>query len=456
MKNKLRKIGICVSLAVCTILPQGIHAQDFAGNEDYYNNFCSGALSSSSDIQTCKDFKEYYRQKTNDMQSQIGNINSDLNAIKGDMDRLTKTINEQQILIDGYATRIAENDKLIGKIKEEVDKLTVQMEKTQKDIDIRDDLIKSRMRNEQPSVGTNVYMDFIMGASDLIDLIRIVEGVERITENDQEQIAALEEDRAKLERDKGEQERLKTEEEEKRNENETAKRSAELAKSNQEELLATFHQKEAELLEQKRAVQVDMDSIRENMANINLGVDGVSGNSNWMMPVGGYLSAGTWAYPGGGTHLGMDIAGPIGSAIVAPINGIVLYANNPVGSNSGYLGNWSGHPAGGGNTVLMVGIVNGTTYAVSFCHMAQENFYARGGMTVEQGQTIGTRGNSGNSSGAHTHVEVFNLGTIGLQGAIQLFHATGADFAFGTGWNLSSICSVRGTPCRERPEEIFS
>lgn len=456
MKNKIRKIGICASLAICTILPQGIHAYDFAGNEDYYNNFCSGALSSSSDIQTCKDFKEYYRQKTSDMQSQISGINSDLEAIKSDMNRLTETINSQQKLIDDYSARITENEALIAKIDGEVKKLDTQMAKTQKDIDVRDDLIKNRMRNEQPNVGTNMYMDFIMGASDLIDLIRIVEGVEKITESDQEQIAALEEDRAKLERDKSEQERLKSEQEDKKNENETARRSAETAKASQEELLAVFHQKEAELLEQKRAVQVDMDSIRDNMANINLGVDGVSGNSNWMMPVSGYLSAGTWSYPGGGTHLGMDIAGPVGTTIVSPINGIVLYANNPVGTYSGYLGNWSGHPAGGGNTVLIIGEVNGVTYAVSFCHMAQENFYASAGMTVDQGQAIGGRGNSGNSSGPHTHIEVLNLGTIGLQAAIQLFYATGADFSFGTGWNLSSICSNRGTPCRERPEQIFS
>lgn len=452
----IRKVGICVLLLICTMFPQSVFAYDFEGNEDYYNNFCSGALSSSADIQTCKEFKEYYRQKTSEMQSQIGAINNDLEAIKSDMDSLTATINTQQTLIDEYNGRIEENDKLIDKIQGEVVKLEAQMAETQKDIDARDDLIKSRMRSEQASVGTNMYMDFIMGASDLIDLIRIVEGVERITISDQEQIEALEEDRAKLERDKSEQERLKSEEEERRNENELAKQSAEAAKKTQEELLAAYHQKEAELMEQKRAVQVDIETLRNNMASINLGVDGISGNSNWLMPVSGYISAGTWAYPGGGTHLGLDVAGPIGTPIYAPINGIILYANNPVGSNSGYLGNWSGHPVGGGNTVLMVGEVNGITYAVSFCHMAQENFYARGGMTVDQGQAIGARGHSGNSSGPHTHIEVLNLGTIGLQGAISLFHATGADFSFGTGWNTSSICSVRGTPCRERPEEIFS
>ncbi len=454
--RKLKKIGICAALIACAMMPQSVRAVNFAENEDYYRNFCSGALTSSADIQVCKEFKEYYRQKTDAMQSQINNINSDLNSIKSDMDSLTATINTQQQLIDEYTDKIAENDQLIEKIQAEVTKLEEQVAETQKDIDARDELIRNRMRSEQASVGTNMYVDFIMGASDLIDLIRIIEGMERITISDQEQIEALEEDRSKLERDKSEQERLRTEQEDRRRENEIARQSAEVAKKNQEDLLAAYHQKEAELLEQKRAVQVDIDTLKDNMANINLGVDGVTGNSHWMMPVAGYIFAGTWAYPDGGLHLGLDIAGPIGTTIVSPINGIVLYANNPVGTNTGYLGNWSGYPAGGGNTVLIVGEVNGITYAVSFAHMAQENFYARGGMTVDQGQPVGARGNSGNSSGPHTHIEVFNLGTIGLQGAISLFYATGADFAFGTGWNMSSICSVRGTPCRERPEQVFS
>lgn len=456
MKNKLRKVGICAALAVCSILPINVHATDFAGNEDYYNNFCSGSLTTAGDIQVCKEFKEYYREKTKDMQSKISTINGDLDAIKSDMNTLTETINSQQVIIDGYVSQIAENDKMIDKIKDEVVKLDEQIAKTQEDIDTRDEQIKSRMRSEQSNVGTNVYMDFIMGATDLMDLISIVEGVERITENDQDQIEALEQDRAKIELEKSEQVRLEKEQEDKKQENEIAKQSAEIAKSNQEDLLASYHQKEAELMEQKRSVQVDVDTLKNNMANINLGVNGVLGNSDFLWPlVDGYTSAGTWAYPGGGTHLGLDSAGPVGSTIMSPINGVVLYANNPVGTYSGFLGNWSGHPAGGGNTVLLAGEVNGVTYAVSFAHMAQENFYARGGMTVDQGQALGGRGHSGNSSGPHTHIEVFNLGTIGLQEAIALFYRTGADFSFGTGWNLSSICSSRGTPCRERPEDIF-
>ena len=163
--RKLKKIGICAALIACAMVPQSVRAVNFAENEDYYRNFCSGALTSSADIQVCKEFKEYYRQKTDAMQSQINNINSDLNSIKSDMDSLTATINTQQQLIDEYTDKIAENDQLIEKIQAEVTKLEEQVAETQKDIDARDELIRNRMRSEQASVGTNMYVDFIIGAN---------------------------------------------------------------------------------------------------------------------------------------------------------------------------------------------------------------------------------------------------------------------------------------------------
>ena len=181
--------------------------------------------------------------------------------------------------------------------------------------------------------------------------------------------------------------------------------------------------------------------------------------SGFTAPIhGGGKSAGTWAYPGGGLHLGLDWAVPIGTPLYAPANGVIIYASNPVASSSGYLGNWSGHPAGGGNTIEMLCNVNGTLYAVSFAHLAQEGFAVRAGQQVSQGQVLARTGNSGNSSGPHCHIEVINLGSMSVNDAVARFSQT-ADFAWGTGWNSTATsCEATGgaTPCRERPERFFS
>ena len=76
------------------------------------------------------------------------------------------------------------------------------------------------MVSEQVSIGTNAYVEFIMGAKDLLDMVRIVDGIARITENDQDEIKALEEDKAKLDQQKNEQERLKEDQEQTKRENE--------------------------------------------------------------------------------------------------------------------------------------------------------------------------------------------------------------------------------------------
>lgn len=102
--------------------------------------------------------------------------------------------------------------------------------------------------------------------------------------------------------------------------------------------------------------------------------------------------------------------------------------------------------------------VNGTLYAISFAHLAREGMTVSAGQTVSQGQVIAATGNSGNSSGPHCHIEVYNLGNMSVEQAVQRF-ASSADFAWGTGWNSTATsCEATGgsTPCRERPEKFFS
>lgn len=173
-------------------------------------------------------------------------------------------------------------------------------------------------------------------------------------------------------------------------------------------------------------------------------------SGDWLLPVNGYKSAGTWAYGGGGMHLGLDMAAPMMTPVRAPANGIILYADNPVDSNCGYLGNWCGWPLGGGNTVAMLCPVQGKVYAVTFCHLST-SILVSPGQHIKQSDIIALSGNSGNSTGPHTHIEVFAL-NCSLEEAASYFSA-GADFSFGCGWSVPGSCSALG--CRIRPESVF-
>jgi hypothetical protein len=90
----------------------------------------------------------------------------------------------------------------------------------------------------------------------------------------------------------------------------------------------------------------------------------------------------------GKTHLGIDIAGPIGTPILAATDGVVKDA----GPASGF-GQWVRLEHADG-TITVYGHVD--TYSV------------RAGQRVQAGQQIARMGNRGQSTGPHLHFEVWN------------------------------------------------
>lgn len=169
-----------------------------------------------------------------------------------------------------------------------------------------------------------------------------------------------------------------------------------------------------------------------------------------LWPARGRLSAGTWAYPGGGVHLGADLALPMHTPLKAPASGIVLYADAPVQESIGYPGNWSGYPAGAGNSVLMLCQAADRVYAISFFHLSG-SIRVAAGATVEQNDIIALSGSSGNSTGPHVHIELIELAQSMEQAAA--WFARTRDFSFGCGWQNPQALSPYGR--RVRPELVF-
>ncbi|GHJ61072.1 hypothetical protein NOK12_35900 [Nocardioides sp. OK12] len=108
----------------------------------------------------------------------------------------------------------------------------------------------------------------------------------------------------------------------------------------------------------------------------------------WQLPVAGYrLTAefgdyGLWA----SYHTGLDFAAPAGTPIQAVANGTI--------TSAGYDGSY------GNKTVLT--LEDGTE--IWYAHQTSINVSV--GESVTAGETIGTVGSTGNSTGAHLHLEV--------------------------------------------------
>lgn len=122
----------------------------------------------------------------------------------------------------------------------------------------------------------------------------------------------------------------------------------------------------------------------------NTGVT-AQGNHTPGWPVQGRVSSGYGQVRPGirdasGYHGGVDIAVPVGTPVVAPIGGTVLWAK------------WAGTY---GNAML-VQMDDGHSMLVA--HLS--GFRARPGQRVNAGQTIALSGNTGNSTGPHVHWEI--------------------------------------------------
>lgn len=112
----------------------------------------------------------------------------------------------------------------------------------------------------------------------------------------------------------------------------------------------------------------------------------VMGSGALAWPVSGYISQ----YFAVGGHTGIDIAGSIGSPIMAAADGTVTFA----GWNGGY-----------GNSIV---INHGNGLSTRYAHCSK--LMVSAGQSVSRGQTIALRGSTGNSTGPHLHFEVLSGG----------------------------------------------
>jgi murein DD-endopeptidase MepM/ murein hydrolase activator NlpD len=122
------------------------------------------------------------------------------------------------------------------------------------------------------------------------------------------------------------------------------------------------------------------------------------GNGPWVWPTTGTItgdygcSSFTWYPPGYGCanfHDGIDIANGIGTPVRAPTSGVVAYVGWGEGSDPAFM--------------VVLGHAGGLQS--DYGHLLPR-YVVRAGQAVRKGQLIGYMGNTGFSTGSHTHFQV--------------------------------------------------
>lgn len=457
-----------------------LQAESFEGRESEMNAKCAVIKDRETQAE-CGRYKEYLEQKSDNLDKEISDIKGQIASVKGDMEKVSKLIEDNNAKIAAYEEEITNIQVSIEQTQVSIADLNAQIKEKEADINERDVQMRARLLEMQAYTGSNYYIDFLMGSTSFSDLLRRAEIVGELNAYENDMIKTLSSERAQLDEDrqivKEQQELLIVQQKDV----EASKAKIEALNEVKKDLLSDYRQQEADLTAQKREAQmaqanlptVDLslaeafDEPQETPSKPNTSSDngagsndqgsssgGTSQSSGFISPLqsGWHYEAGTWQYPGGGGHMGMDFStgATTGIPVVAPANGIIIHTYS--GCGEGMLGNWCGIPAGGGNNVLLLTRVGGVVYAMPFYHLSSVAVSV--GQQVSQGQVIGYSGNSGNSSGPHCHVEIIRVGNMTMSAALEQFNSTG-DLTFGTGWNADAPNACGSAPCRERPENYW-
>ena len=380
-----------------------------------------------NDLEKAQQLATSYREKADELNDGIAS--------------LTKEISELTVKRDELIVRIDENQALVDKLNKRV---------------------LTRMADSQGTMHFNSFLDFLLGSEGFSDMSRRIYGIQAINSKEKAQreelidiITQLESDKAELDESKSQLDQKKDELVDKQAEYLVMQRYYnEIA-----EETATLIEDYRNRLEEETQ---NYNDLRDRLSEED--VVGLPSSYGFSSPVpGAKISASVWHYPasfGGGVHLGVDYAVKIGTTIYAPANGLIIISDDNC-PTYGYLGNSCGGKGGGvsygGNQIYMICSVNNVVYAITFSHLYSGSLTSTG--VVMAGDPIARVGSSGNSTGAHCHIELYWLGEGSMDDIYNDYLKRNYSLSFNCNWGnaaLSNTCDRKGSPpCRLDPSKYF-
>lgn len=458
---KFLKNILIIALLVITV-NLSVLANDYEDNRDWYETVCydTDLSTKPGNKEKCEGYRDYLESAAKDLEAELKQQKLTIAQIRAN---IVKYLDEIEIIkaeIPKLQARITQIKNNLVKIENNIIKLDLEIEELETEIETLEDDIFNVMVTMQSATYFDVFLDFLMASSDFVDLMTKMsiindfndynkglidirnEKLELVVEKVNEQI---------VQRDLA----LKN-----KQDLEVQEKALLIKQENYSNIVMVYRVEEAEVTKLMTIYNADISALRQKINQINFGQ--IPSSNGWTRPIrGGYISAGAFYYPaafGGGIHLGADYTGTgVGSNIFAVANGVVLFSSNACATVGGYP-NSCGYPGayGGGNQIYLIVSVKGKTYGITYAHLKKDTVL-KTGTVVYAGDKIGEMGSSGNSTGAHVHVEIHYLGTMSIESFVRSWRG---DFSFGTSWGSTALnyrCALNGNkaPCRIAPQTIL-
>lgn len=346
--------------------------------------------------------KAEIKEEINDLEAESAQLEKEISALKGQVNAQEKIknnyvaqINNLQSQINAYLSKINELNNQITNSKAEI----AEKEKTIEDTKT---LLKQRIRAIYMSGSTNSDLLLLLGSDNFSEFLTSRGLAKSISAKDEAVIKEINEAIVKIESSFADIEAAIKEQDE-------AKAILDEKKSALDEKKAAVNSVIYELSQDKKALEKENKALEKEIsrlaAEINEGMQ-TNGNQNvvfngvfgWPVPGHYHVSSG-YGQRWGRLHKGIDIAagGIKGKPIVAAADGKVLVAGWSTGGYGYYV-------------TINHGYLNGNYYTTLYAHMKQKPSVSAG-QTVKKGQVIGYVGSTGNSTGPHCHLEIWENGT---------------------------------------------
>ncbi|MGL4819939.1 MAG: murein hydrolase activator EnvC family protein [Bacilli bacterium] len=334
-----------------------------------------------------------------DKQQQVQKEKNAANAKKQQISAQEKKVRAQIAKIDAKLSSIAaelrEVRKRVFSVRRENERLKKEVATLKKRIEERAEIIADRARALQKSGGKISYVDVVLGAEDLGDLLRRVGAISTIAKADQKIIEEQEADKEDLARKQKlaatALTQLRTTEAKLTALQNEAKKEEAAKDAALKKIVNEREHVEAEIndLNEEQAILKRQESILKGQGGSKGGQYPTSSDGLFMRPAVGPVTS-EFGSRWGGSHFGIDISKRSSDVpIVAAADGVVI--------ESYYSGSY-------GNVIFINHELNGRTYTTVYAHL--ESRAVSSGSTVSRGQFIGYMGNTGQSYGAHLHFEI--------------------------------------------------
>ncbi len=353
----------------------------------------------SDDLKDANSLQNELQAELAENQGKVNTLKEKESLLESEIAEVDAQIAEVSKVLEEYGTKLTEKQA-------KVDELMVQMNNLETKIDDAYKRMSLRIKYIYES-GSISYLDAILSAKSIEDIINKIAYTEEITKYDKRMQEDLKKMRTQLSADKAEAEKeladiqalYKAQEEERKVlEDLEALKYGELAVTEEalEKEMAAMESLNAELEENAEkisalAAQLDDDLSWLDDDDYDDDDDGgdyvpdISGS--WIWPLDDYFYVSSEFGPRWGSfHAGIDIPAPEGTPVKAVDGGIVVLAR------------WS-PTYDTGNYIV---IYHGNDVYSEYMHLS--DIWVDDGQYVSQGQYIGAVGNTGESYGAHLHL----------------------------------------------------